>query len=133
MYMCDLTNNFNSFYLFIPTTPTEYFFNVVVGCFNKRLINFAGMPGTPGGHMQGPPSGAPMHHPDFHHPSPQGHHMGMGGMHSSPTKVHPTGASHHHSGGPGGPFHWPHGGEMPMGAAGGARGENMPLDPAGIY
>jgi len=92
-----------------------------------------GMPGTPGGHMQGPPSGAPMHHPDFHHPSPQGHHMGMGGMHSSPTKVHPTGASHHHSGGPGGPFHWPHGGEMPMGAAGGARGENMPLDPAGMH
>ena len=90
-----------------------------------------GMPGTPGSHLQGPQSGQPMHHQDFHHPSPQHGHMGMGGMHSSPTKMHPTGAgqAQGHHGHLGGQFHWQHGQDMPMGAtAGGTRGENMPLD-----
>lgn len=56
----------------------------------------------------GPMSGAagpPVHPPDFHHPSPQ-HHMGMGHMHSSPTKMHqgphPTHPHQH----PGAPFSW---------------------------
>ena len=51
-----------------------------------------GMPGTPGSHLQGPQSGQSMHHQDFHYPSPQHGHMGMGGMHSSPTKMHSAGA-----------------------------------------
>ena len=93
------------------------------------------MPGTPGGsHMQGPQGGPQMHHQDFHHPSPQHGHMGM---HSSPTKMHPTGGasggSTGHHGHSGAPFHWSHGADMPMGAASGARGENMPIDSSGLY
>ncbi len=60
--------------------------------------------GMPPGHLPGPPQS--MHHPDFHHPSPQ-HHMAMGGMHASPTKMHPGAHPGHHGpafghwGGPG--------------------------------
>merc|ERR1719221_164509 len=57
-------------------------------------------------------------------------------MHSSPTKMHSAGAGQApgHHGHSGGQFHWQHGQEMPMGAAaGGARGENMPLDPSGMH
>ena len=94
------------------------------------------MPGTPGSsHLQGPTSGSQMHHPDFHHPSPQHGHMGMAGMHSSPTKMHPAGGTQgHHGHQAGAPFHWSHGAEMPIpGAAGGSRGENMPLDSSGMH
>ena len=74
------------------------------------------------------------HHPDFHHPSPQHGHMGMAGMHSSPTKMHPAGGTQgHHGHQAGAPYHWSHGAEMPIpGAAGGSRGENMPLDTSGM-
>lgn len=95
-----------------------------------------GMPGTPGSsHIQGPTSGSQMHHPDFHHPSPQHGHMGMAGMHSSPTKMHPAGGTQgHHGHQAGAPYHWSHGAEMPIpGAAGGSRGENMPLDSSGMH
>ena len=104
--------------------------------FQSNFLWISGIPGTPGSsHLQGPTSGSQMHHPDFHHPSPQHGHMGMAGMHSSPTKMHPAGGTQgHHGHQAGAPFHWSHGAEMPIpGAAGGSRGENMPLDSSGMY
>ena len=85
--------------------------------------------GTPG-HMQGSQGGTSMHHPDYHHPSPQ-HHMGMGHIHSSPTKMHPGGQGgpqQHHAGAQ---FNWSHGGDLPMG--GGPRGDGMHMDPSGMH
>jgi len=86
---------------------------------------------TPSSSYGGPMSaGPPVHPPDFHHPSPQ-HHMGMGHMHSSPTKMHqgPHPSHQHHPGAGGGPFSWQHGSDMQMG---GGRDGHYPMDSSGM-
>jgi len=103
----------------------------------------AAVPGTPGARTPSSygPSAAgpiaagagpgPVHPQDFHHPSPQ-HHMGMGHLHPSPTKMHqgPHSAHPHHPGA-GAPFSWQqHGGtEMSMGG----REGHYAMDSSGMH
>ena len=104
---------------------------------SDNVLFIQGTPGpppgarTPSSSYGGPMSaGPPVHPPDFHHPSPQ-HHMGMGHMHSSPTKMHqgPHPTHQHHPGAGGGPFSWQHGSDMQMG---GGRDGHYPMDSSGM-